>query len=158
MSDHAPFPSTNCHGQKPSWMMAAACREWGTSFFNDKTETTSLKQMKKFPVWVWNLRTPAADADPQACLLKANDLWQHSQSMFSCNRDFFISDKSPSEDESVQDDIPISLLVFTKSGISHCSFLFSTVSGTMTIPPHMCSHILFVLQLSEFILLLVFTE
>lgn len=115
----------------------------------------------KFPLWIWNLRTPVMDADPQAHLLKGNDLWQHPQRKFSHNRDSFISDTSLSEDESVQDDIPVSLLVFTKGSISQCSVLFSAVPVTILTSLQKvgrCSHLLLLLWLSELILLVVFTE
>ena len=48
--------------------------------------------------------------------------------------------------------------MFTKGSISHYYFLFSAVPETMTIPPYRCFHLLLVLWLSEFILLVGFTE
>lgn len=48
--------------------------------------------------------------------------------------------------------------MFTKGSISHCYFLISAVSETMTVPPYRCSHLLLVLKLSEFIPLVGFTE
>lgn len=59
----------------------------------------------------------------------------HPRRMFSHNRDSFISDTSLSEKQSVQDDTPVSLLMFTKGSISHCYFLFSGVPEIMTVPP-----------------------
>lgn len=82
----------------------------------------------------------------------------HPRRKFSHNRDSFISDTSLSEKGSVQDDSPVSLLIFKKGSISHCYFLFSGVPDIMTVPLYSHSHLLCVLWLSEFILLAGFTE
>lgn len=82
----------------------------------------------------------------------------HPRRKFSHNRNSFISDTSLSEKESVQDDTSVSPLMSTKSSIIHCYFLFSGVPDIMTVPLYRYSHLLLVLWLSEFILLVGFTE
>lgn len=82
----------------------------------------------------------------------------HPRRKFSHNRDSFVSDTSLSEKESVRDDTPVSLLMFTKGSLSHCYVLFSGVPELMTAPLYRYSHLLVVLWLSEFILLAGFTD